>query len=437
MKRLSHAWLACMLVIALVTLPACTTETTDNGTTDGDEIGSVTVMGVWGGGELEAFQDVAAGWEEATGGTVEFESTRDLSAILTARVSGGNPPDLAILPNPAVMQTYAESGDLLALDDVLDMTQIESDYSDAWIDLGTVDGNFYGVFVKAATKGTVWYNPSTFEAGGYDIPTTWDELIALSDEMVAAGQTPWSIGIEAGGATGWAASDWIQEIYLANSGGEMYDQWVDHEIPWTDPSVKEAFELFGEIALNDDYVVGGVNNILATTPEDASYLIAEDPPGANMYFLGAFTQGFIEGQFPDAVPGEDYDFFDFVSIDPMYEGAETGGADVAVMFNDTPSARSFMEYMADGANWESWASAGGFSSPSQALDPSAYPDELSAKAAAQLSGSEIFRFDADDLMPAEVQSTYWNGIISYLQNPDMLDTILADIEAAAVTAYAE
>jgi alpha-glucoside transport system substrate-binding protein len=153
-----------------------------------------------------------------------------------------------------------------------------------------------------------------------------------------------------------------------------------------------------------------------------------------MDFIGAFAQGFIEDLVPDAVAGEDYDFFDFVTIDPMYEGSETGAADVAVMFNDTPEAESFMQYMAEGQNWESWAAAGGYASPSQALDTSVYPDEIATKAAEQLTGSEIFRFDADDLMPSEVQAAYWNGIIDYLQNPDDLDTILQDIEDVAATA---
>ncbi len=426
--------LAFVLVMALV--PGCNGDGGGEGDGDG-AMGTVTVMGVWGGAELEAFMEVASGWEEETGGTVEFESTRDLSAILTARVSGGNPPDIAILPNPAELQNYAGSGDLVVLDNVIDMDQLTTDYSDAWIDLGTVDGSLYGVFVKATSKSTVWYDPAMFAEKGYEVPESWDDLMSLSDRIVADGGTPWSIGIEAGGATGWAASDWIQEIYLTNSGGDMYDQWVNHEIPWTDPSVKEAFEYFGQVAHDADYVVGGPDTILATTPEDASFLLYEDPPNAYLYFLGSFVQTWIEDQFPDATATEDYDFFDFVYIDSAYMGAATGGADVAAMFNDTEASRSFMEYMADGANWESWAAAGGYTSPSQALDPGVYPDELSAKVAEQLTGSELFRFDADDLMPSEVQQAFWEGIISYLQNPGDLDAILQNIEDVAATAYSE
>ncbi len=444
-RRWAFLLLALVLVVAFI--PGCNGEAEDADTgddgdettepaDDGDEadLGTVSVMGVWGGGELESFQEVAAGWEDETGGTMEFESTRDLSAILTARVSGGNPPDVAILPNPALMQSFAAKGELQSVDF---LEGVEDDYAETWIDQGTVDGTLYGLMIKASTKSTVWYDPAEFDANGYEAPTTWEGLIDLSDQMVADGNTPWSIGVESGGASGWPASDWIQEIYLAESGPDMYDQWTAHEIPWTDESVKSAFEHYGEIATDPDYVVGGVDNILATGFEDASYPPFQDPPGAYMYFLGSFTQGFIETQFPDQTAGEDYDFFKFVEIDPEYTGSVTGGVDVAVMFNDTPEARSFMEYMATASSWEPWAEAGGFVSPNQSFDEGAYPDELTRKAAEQITAAGIFRVDADDLMPAEVQSAYWSGILDYMQDPDSLDTILADIEEVAATAYAE
>jgi alpha-glucoside transport system substrate-binding protein len=318
---------------------------------------------------------------------------------------------------------------------VLDMGQIRADHSDAWIDLGTIDGNLYGLFIKAATKSTVWYNPGNFAEAGYEIPETWDELVALSEEMLADGTAPWSIGIESGGATGWPATDWIAEILLAESGPDVYDQWVAHEIPWTDPAIKSAFEKFGVMALTSGFVPGGADAILATGFEEASYLPFQDPPQAHMYFLGSFTQGFIANQFPDLVPEQDYDFFKFPYVDPAYAGAATGGADVAAMFNDTPSARSLMNYLADGASWESWAAAGGYASPNRSLDPSVYPDALAAKAAEQLTESAIFRFGAGDLMPSEVQNAFWNATIDYLQQPGNLDTILGDVEAVAAEAY--
>ena len=168
------------LAVALIALvafifPACA----------GEEVGTVEVLGVWGADELASFETMVAPWEEDTGGTMEFTGTRDLIAILTTRVQAGNPPDIAILPNPGQMAELAEDGELVALDSFLDMSMIEDEYAQGWIDLGTVDGKLYGIFMKASSKGTVWYNPKTFAANDWDVPTTWNEMIALSDQIVA------------------------------------------------------------------------------------------------------------------------------------------------------------------------------------------------------------------------------------------------------------
>ncbi|MBE0477281.1 MAG: carbohydrate ABC transporter substrate-binding protein [Coriobacteriia bacterium] len=402
-----------------------------------EEIGAVSVVGVWGGGELESFQEVVAGWEEETGGEMRFEGTRDLSAILRSRIAGGNPPDLAILPNPALMQEFGEAGDLIPLEDVLDnMDQFREDYAEQWVELGSVDGTLYGVFVKAAPKSTVWYSPPDFEEQGYEIPESWDDLVALTNQIREQDDVaPWSMGFESGGASGWPGADWIAEILLAESGPEVYDQWVDHEIPWTHEAVRSAFERFGEIANTEGNVEGGASAIVGTNFEDASYGPFQDPPRSRMYFLGAFTQGFIESQFPDLEPEQGYDFFDFPPIDEQYANAVTVGGDVVVMLNDTPSARSLLEYLADGENWRPWAEAGGFTTASAALSEDAYPDPVAVKAADQLAEADPLRFGAGDAMPAEVQSAFWQGVLDYVQNPGNLDSILQRIESVAEDAY--
>lgn len=433
----NHGLLSGALVVALavtvIAAAACSNQGGGTGTTN-QKIGTVSVMGVWGGTEIDAFTDVKAGWEDETSGTVAFAGTRDLSAILRARVAGGNPPDLAVLPNPALLKDFATSGKLIALDDILDMAQMKADYSQTWLDLATVDGKIYGVFVKAAGKSTVWYNPKAFNSANYQIPKTWDELKTLSDKMVSDGKAaPWSIGVESGGASGWPGTDWIQEIYLTESGPDMYDKWVAHEIPWTDPSIKSAWQRFGEMALTKGYVPGGVSAILATNFQDATYLPYENPPKAYMDFLGAFAQTFIAPQFPNLKAGQDFDFFKFPEI--KEPGTVTGGADVLVMFKDNAGSRSLMKYLSDGKNWASWAKLGGFATPNKGLDPSNYPDDVARKAAAQLTDAQTFRFDADDLMPSEVQSAYFKGVVDYLQNPGNLDKILSAIEAVAKTAY--
>lgn len=397
--------------------------------------GTVRVMGVWGADELNAFRAVAAQWEQQTGGKMEFEGTRDLSSVLTARVSGGNPPDIAILPNPALMQQFAKNNSLKPIDAALDMNQFNKDYSKDWSDLGSVNGKLYGLFIKAVTKGTIWYSPDQFKTNSWQTPKSWDDLTNLSDQIVKAGKNPWSMGLESGAASGWPASDWLQQIVLLESGPDVYDKWVKHQIPWTDPAIKSAFQKFGKIALTTGYVPGGAQTALSTNFTDASYLPFQNPPKAYMYYLQAAAQTFIAKQFPSLKPGTGYDFFDFPTINSQYAGAVTGGADLAVMFNDTPAARSFMQFMAIAKAWEPWAKLGGYGSPNKSFDSAAYPDPVAARTAKQLTDAKTFRYDADDLMPAQVQQGEWTALLNYLRNPSQLDSILQDLENQAKDAY--
>ncbi len=397
---------------------------------------TVNVLGVWGGDELASFQAMVAPWENQTGLAMGFSGTRDLIAVLTTRIQAGNPPDVAILPNPGQMVELARDGELIALDSFLDMNTIQQDYAQSWIDLGTVDGSLYGIFMKADSKSTVWYDPKVFQANNWTVPDTWDEMIALSDTILASGEmAPWSVAVESGEASGWPATDWIEQILLNESGGEVFDQWVSHDIPWTDPAIKSAWEKFGVIVLTPGYVPGGATAALATNFVDGSYLPFDDPPKAAMYYLGAFTQGFIAAQFPDLQPDEDYSFFPFPTITPEYAGAVTGGANVVVVFKDNAATRSFVEYLASPEAQQIWVDLGGFTAVNKRVSLDAYPDPLARRAAEQLTAATIFRFDADDSMPSAVQKAFWDGTLAYLQNPSELDDILAQIEAVATDAY--
>ena len=394
--------------------------------------GAVTVLGVWGGDELTNFQEAVFPFTDETGIGMAFEGTRDLAAVLTTRVEAGNPPDLAILPNPGQMYELAEDGNLIDISKFMDMDKLNTNYAKAWLDLASYDDTLYGIFYKVANKSLIWYNPTAFADAGYDIPTTWDELIALSDKIVSDGKAPWAIGFESGAASGWPATDWIEDIMLRTAGPDVYDKWVSHEIPWTDPAVKTAWETFGEIVGKEDYQYGGTTGTLTTFFGDATAPLFTDPPEAYMHRQASFITGF----FPEGVEAvTDYDFFPFPPIDPAYGTPVLGGADLIVMFNDTPEARELMEYLASAQPQEIWASAGGFISPSKEVNLDSYPDELTKKMADMVVKAEVFRFDASDLMPAAVGAgSFWSGTLNYVGGED-LDAILGEIEASAVEAY--
>lgn len=443
--------LVMLTVLAACSSPAATTSTTPpptsttpnttpptTGPPSGGGAGTIEVLGTWGGEELDSFNAMVGPWETQTGNIVNFTGTRDLNAILTTRLAANNPPDIAILPNPGLMIELANAGNLIPLNNILDMTQINQDYAKGWIDLGTVNGKLYSIFVKASDKGTVWYDPKVFAANGWTIPTTWDDMIALSNKIVSDMKVPvapWSVAVESGQASGWPATDWMAEILLRKYGGDVYDGLVNHTIPWTDPRIKDMWQMFGTIVNTPGYVPGGATAVLATNFQDGTYLPFQTPPKAAMDYLGDFTAGFISTQFPSLVAGSDYSFFPFPTIDTQYAGGVTGGADLIAVFKDSPEARSLVNYLAGADAQTIWVKRGGFTAVNNKVDLSVYPDAISRAAAQQLTQATLFRFGAGDSMPSAVQTAWWAGVLSYLQDPSKLDSILANIESVAKTAY--
>jgi len=398
---------------------------------------TVTVLGTWGGDERDAFMKMVEPFEAATGIKVEFTGTRDLPTILTTRVAAGNPPDVSAIPNPGQMQEFAKIGALVDLSEFMDIGKLQDEYSKTWIDLGSYGGKLYSIFISADLKSLVWYDPKAFASAGYQIPETWDELMTLSDKMVAQGKTPWSIGLESGAASGWPGTDWIEDIMLRTAKPEVYDKWVNHEIPWTDSAVKRAFEIFGQIARNDKYVYGGAATVLTTNFGDAPNVLFTSPPRAYMHKQATFIKSFILNYDPTLKPGEDFSFFPFPSIDPEYGTPALGAADMFAVFNDTPEAQALMRYLATAGAQEIWVVQLGKLSANRRVNPSAYPDNLTREAAQILANAQTFRFDGSDLMPAAVGSgSFWSGILDYVGGED-LDSVLKRIEETAVDAYKE
>lgn len=397
--------------------------------------GTVTVLGVWGGSELESFLAMVKPFEDDSGVTVQFEGTRDLNAVLTTRLEGGNPPDVAVLPGPGQMAEFARAGRLVALDGVLDTAALGEQYAQSWRDLATVDGQLYGIFLKAALKGLIWYNPKAFAAAGYQVPGTWDDLLALTDRVAREGKRPWCIGLESGAASGWPATDWIEDIMLRTAGPDAYDRWYRHEIAWTDPAVKNAWELFGKIAANSRYVYGGRQGVLATNFGESPFPLFTDPPGCYLHHQATFIQDFIQKQYPNLRPVEDFDFFAFPPIDPGVPRAVEAAGDLFGMFRDTPQARALIRYLTTPQAQAVWVRRGGALSPNRRVSLDDYPDPLSRRAAEILTSAEVARFDASDLMPEAVNAAFWKGTLDYVQNPARLNAILANLERIAQRAY--
>ncbi len=380
----------------------------------GDYAGSeVTVFGKWTEGEGESFEAVLAGFEEATGIDVVYEGASEFETLITVRVEGGDAPDIAIFPQPALMAEFVESGDILDFGAATNVDQLNADYSTAWTSLATVGEQLSAVPYRASTKSIVWYPVAAFEAAGYAIPQTWDELLALSDQIVEEqGVTPWCIGIEHGGVTGWVATDWVEDVLLRTAPPETYDAWVAHEIPFNDPAIINAANIVGDIWFNPEYVYGGSTAILSTFVGDAQTPMFEDPPQCWFHRQA----GWIPDFWPEGMePGVDSDFFYLPPIDPAYGYPVLGAGDFVSAFSDRPEVWALMEYLASPEGVEAWVKAGGFISPNKRVPAEWYANPVDLGQAQILATATTLRFDASDLMPAEVGAgTFWTGMVDWV-----------------------
>ncbi len=389
--------------------------------------GTVSVIGTWGGAEQEAFLQMVAPFEEKTGIKVEYTGTRDINAVLTTGVASGILPDLAGLPGPGQMREFAQRGALVPLDDIIDIDTYKAETSPGFVELGTVDGQLYGVFIKAAVKGLIWYNPAHYDG---TVPETWDELTAIADEQATGDTAAWCVGLEAGPGSGWPATDWIEDFVLRQSGPDVYDAWVAGEHPWNSPEIRSAFEAYGEVVANS---YGGSDYVVNTNFGSAANPMFDDEPGCLFHHQASFITEFFQDE--AGASTEDYDFFRMPDINPAYAGAMTGAGDLFGMFNDTPEARALMEYLVTAEAQSIWVGIGGALSGNSKVDN--YPDEIAARSAELLAQAEVFRFDASDLMPEAMNNAFWSATLEYTQKPGDLDRILNELDSVRESAYAE
>jgi alpha-glucoside transport system substrate-binding protein len=398
--------------------------------------GTVSVIGTWGGSEQDSFLAMVKPFEEQTGIQVQYEGTRDLNAILTTRVQGGNPPDVAGLPGPGQMAEFARQGKLVDLGPILDQRTLREDYLEDWLTTGTVDGKLVGVFIKAALKGSIWYNAKEFPkvSGGTD-PKTWDELMALSEKIAGTGTAPWCIGLNSAAASGWPGTDWIEDIVLRQAGPDKYDQWWQGTLAWTSPEIKTAWQTWGQIVGDDKMVFGGRQSMLATNFGDAGNPLFGSPPGCYLHHQGSFITDFFVQANPNLKPIEDFNFFPFPDIDPRYAGAVEVAGDLFGVFRDTPQTRALIKYLTTPEAQAIWVQRGGALSANRRVPPGLYPDPISRQQAEALNSARIVRFDAADLMPEAMNNAFWRAVLEFVQNPSNLDSVLANLDRTQKEAY--
>jgi alpha-glucoside transport system substrate-binding protein len=403
---------------------------TDNPYTDGQDLSGTTVniFGAFVDEDARRFNASMVPFEEATGIDVVYEGSGDFETLITVRAEGGDPPDIAAFPQPGLAADLVDGGLIFDVGEWLGMDYLQEQYNDAWLDLAEIGGIQAGVWYRASVKSLVWYNIPAFEANGYEIPETWDEMLALSDQMVADGFTPWTVGIESSGATGWVVTDWVEDVMLRIHPPEVYDRWVAGELPFNSPEVREAFEYIEEIWFNEDYILGGREGIVLTPFGDAPTPMTVDPPAALMHRQASFITAFLpEG---GAEVGETIGFFYLPPIDEAQGRPVLGAGDLLGALQDRPEVRAVMRYLSTGLSTRAWLEAGGFVSPHADTPLDWYPTVTDRGIAEILQGATTFRFDASDLMPGPVGAgAFWTETTAWVNEENAnLSQLLENID---------
>ena len=413
---------------AIAALASCTKPLNLNSSSsDAGDRKTVTIMGQFSEEDAAKFQASLAPFEKRNNIDVIYESADNFTSLLPMRISAFNAPDLAVLPQPGLMADLARAGLLVPLTDVIKTQSLRTAYSDDWLSLGTVDEVPYGLWYRASVKSLVWYQPTAFEAKGYDIPTTWPELIALSDRIVADGGTPWCIGFESGSASGWPGTDWIEDILLRTAGPETYRQWVDHQLPFNAPQILNAFEEFGKILKKPKYVAGGAKQVATISYSESALGIFGDNPECYLHRQGSFISSF----FPkDKQPRVDYDVFPLPGIKETFGTPILVAGDAIVLLNKTPETTALIQYLATPEPHKIWAKLGGFISPHKQVPTSAYSDLVTQNIAQILADADTIRFDASDMMPSAVGTeTFWTGMLDFAEGKSA-ETVTKEVDSS-------
>lgn len=383
------------------------------------------------GTEADAYKKSYQLFTECTGATVAYEDSKDFEAQVLVRIDSGNAPDVAIFPQPGLLsQIVNDKGAVKPLPEETEAFAKEY-FPQDWLNYGVVNDIPFGLPNNADFKSLVWYNPKVWAEKGWTVPTTWDELTALQDKIAASGTKPWCMGIGSGEATGWYMTDWLEEYVLRMSGPEVYDQWVTNEVKFTDPQIADALAGVGEIAKNPEMVnsgFGDVQTIASTQFSDpaAKVLSGECP----MWRFAANGDAF----FPAGTKfGEDGDVnaFYFPPMNDQFGQTVLGGGTFYAAFQDRPEVDAFMYFAASPEYANERAKAGSYISSNKGLDGANASTPILQTALEKLQDPDTtFRFDASDLMPAQVGSAAeWKQFTAWITGQDDATT-LANIQAA-------
>jgi alpha-glucoside transport system substrate-binding protein len=377
----------------------------------------ITMTCPWTGAEEGSLKKVISVFEKSTGATVKHSCSQSSEQQIVIDIKAGSPSNISVFPQPGLAANMAAIGGLVPLGDkASDFVKTNFAAGSSWADLGTYANKagkkeFFGLFYNVNVKSLVWYIPENFKEKGYKVPKSMEELQDLTKKMAAdGGAKPWCIGLGSDAATGWPATDWVEDFMLRTQSPAVYDGWVDNSIKFNDKRVVEAIEAYGAIAKNDTYVDGGAKAVATVSFKDSPKGMFGSPPKCYMHRQASFIPAF----FPEG-KAEEADFFYF----PSYAGKKLGnpvlgGGTIMTITKDSKGARAFMEFLQHPQAHETWMAEGGFLTPHKGADIAKYKNKALKKQGEILLGATTFRFDGSDLMPGAIGAgSFWKGMVNY------------------------
>jgi alpha-glucoside transport system substrate-binding protein len=432
MRTRSSVTATAVLGAVTVLTAGCLSDEGGGGGGSSNTSNTIEVMYAFTGGQEEGFKAEVDAWAAENDVTIKYAQTGNFNQLINTRVQGNDAPDVALFPQPGIMKDMADQDLLADLSDVVESSELDNMVQGV-LETGQVDGTQYAVPMSINVKSIVFYPKQPFEAAGYTAPTTYDELVALSDEIQATGTTPWCFGIESEAATGWPATDWVENLMVINNGADVYNQWVNHEIPFNDDTVAETLQQMDDLLLADGRTNGGRSAIASNNFGTAALPLFDEPPGCFMYRQGNFVAQ--EGVFPDEVIA-DIDNIVGVFAMPGLTAADKpvlGGGDLAGIFSkDNESAQKLVQFLASADfGTTEYGASGNWISPRTDFDVSLYPSETWKKIAQVAYESTDFVFDGSDQMPGEVGSgSFWREMTAWISGGQDATVTLDNIEAS-------
>ncbi|MCJ7695645.1 MAG: ABC transporter substrate-binding protein [Anaerolineaceae bacterium] len=378
------------------------------------------------------FNDSMVDFETRTGIDIQYEGSKEFEATINIRLDGGDRPDIVDFPQPGLLAYSVAKGYAIDMNTVINPAWLQQNYTSGLLNLATMAGPngsiMAGIWARANGKSFVFYPKAEFDAAGYVVPTTWDEMMALTAQIASDGDTPWCIGIESGAATGWTMTDWIEDVLLRVASPEDYDAWVAGDLKFDSPQVNEALDYIEAIWFNDAYVYGGRAAIPTIAFGDAPKPMFEEPPKCWFNRQGNFITTF----FPEEkVSGVDYDFFYLPPIKAEFGKPVLGAGDIYGMFNDRPEVRAVIQYFSTGESLKLWVEQGGAILTHNDADLSWYTDPVTRGVAETIRNASTFRFDGSDLMPGAVGAgTFWKYMTDYVSGSITRQEALQAIDAS-------